>query len=78
MFRTLKAPLKELLQTWQISDWPFTLVFGLMMDGKLVCEVFFVCLSVYLCSSVRIFFILFSSNRNSLNFVTEEMKNPAR
>ena len=40
MFRTLKDPSMELLQTWQISDWPFILVFGLMMDGKLVCNMF--------------------------------------
>ena len=41
MLRTLKDRSKEQRQTWQILDWPSTLVFGLMMDGMLACLSFF-------------------------------------
>jgi len=45
--------LMELLPTWQILDWPSTLVFGRMMDGKLVCKVFFCVPDCHLCGSVK-------------------------
>ena len=42
MLTTLRDLFMELLQTWQILDWPSTQASGLMMDGMFLCRTFFV------------------------------------